>query len=80
LKNGDYAAASAEKSTIENQKRAERKERSESAEEWNPQYFEKVDGDNVYGELNAQICSNSKYKYQEQDGFSWVHKDYSVKQ
>ncbi|KAH8555855.1 hypothetical protein BGW37DRAFT_478828 [Umbelopsis sp. PMI_123] len=79
LKTGDYMAASTEKSLIENQKRAERKERSESGEEWNPEFFVKVDGDTVYGELNAQICGNSNYKYQEQDGFSWVSKEYSAK-
>lgn len=76
---GDYAAASTEKSLIENQKRAERKDRQESGEEWHPEYFVKVDGDKVYGELNEQLTANSKHKYQEQDGFSWVYKDY-VKQ
>ncbi|KAG2180837.1 hypothetical protein INT43_008416 [Umbelopsis isabellina] len=76
---GDYAAASTEKSLIENQKRAERKDREVSGEEWHPEYFVKVDGDKVYGELNEQLAANSKHKYQEQDGFSWVYKDY-VKQ
>ncbi|CEG72427.1 hypothetical protein RMATCC62417_07988 [Rhizopus microsporus] len=63
LRAGDYATASAEKSAIENQQRALRKERQEANQTWTPRYFKSVKGEEIYGDLREKIISKADSKF-----------------
>lgn len=63
LKSGDYAVASAEKSAIENQQRALRKERETTNEVWVPAHFKKVTGPDIYGDLREKIIAKADSKF-----------------
>ncbi|KAI8889674.1 Oxysterol-binding protein [Backusella circina FSU 941] len=76
LKAGDYATASAEKSTIENQQRALRKEREMSQQTWMPRYFVSVqDGEEVYGKLRDEIIEKADISFIDTMGEGgWLYK------
>ncbi|KAI8991896.1 hypothetical protein BDF20DRAFT_70299 [Mycotypha africana] len=63
LKAGDYQTASIEKSIVENNQRALRKEREEKGEEWKPVYFEETTSVELFGELKDLIIINSNNKF-----------------
>ncbi|RUS23571.1 hypothetical protein BC938DRAFT_474939 [Jimgerdemannia flammicorona] len=68
----DYSTASAEKSKIENQQRAERKGRAEKGERWKPTFFAWVEPDPVYTMLDEQIERKTKDKHADLGKASWV--------
>lgn len=75
LKSGDYAVASAEKSAIENQQRALRKERETSNEVWVPAHFTKVTGQDIYGDLREKIIAKADSKFIDTMGEGgWMYK------
>ncbi|KAI8891442.1 Oxysterol-binding protein [Backusella circina FSU 941] len=75
LKSGDYAAASTEKSAIENHQRALRKEREASAETWVPKHFAAVKGEEIYGNLREEIIEKADSKFIDTMGEGgWVFK------
>ncbi|KAI8997706.1 hypothetical protein BDB01DRAFT_772046 [Pilobolus umbonatus] len=63
LRVGDYATASTEKSVIENQQRAARKERDANKDKWSPVYFKSVPGEDIYGELRTQLMKKADSKF-----------------
>lgn len=63
LKVGDYATASAEKSSIENQQRTLRKEREQTSTKWEPSYFKAVEGHEIYGDLREKIIAKADAKF-----------------
>lgn len=63
LKSGDYATASAEKSAIENEQRAIRKEREANNETWTPAHFQQVKGEEIYGDLRQKIIDLADPKF-----------------
>ncbi|KAI8393862.1 uncharacterized protein BYT42DRAFT_552493 [Radiomyces spectabilis] len=77
LKAGDYPKASAEKSIIENEQRALRKERENNNESWEPQYFKAISGKEEYGDLREQILAKSDHKFVDTMGGEggWVYRD-----
>ncbi|KAF7732116.1 Oxysterol binding protein [Apophysomyces ossiformis] len=76
LKTGDYATASTEKSVIENQQRALRKERQENNETWEPKYFRAISGEELYGKLREQILAKSDGKFVDTMGDSgWLYRE-----
>lgn len=75
LKSGDYAVASAEKSAIENQQRALRKERETTGEVWVPAHFNKVSGEDIYGDLREKIIAKADSKFIDTMGEGgWMYK------
>lgn len=71
LKAGDYATASAEKTRIENEQRAIRKERGDE-QTWQPKYFEKLPSADLFGDLKNFITIYSNNKFVNTfDEFSW---------
>ncbi|KAG0169622.1 Oxysterol binding protein [Apophysomyces sp. BC1034] len=75
LKASDYATASAEKSVIENQQRALRKERQINNESWEPKHFKAISGEELYGNLRNQILAKSDSKFVDTMGDSgWLHR------
>ncbi|KAI7888520.1 uncharacterized protein EV154DRAFT_517289 [Mucor mucedo] len=75
LKSGDYAVASAEKSAIENQQRALRKERETTGEVWVPAHFTKVAGEDIYGDLREKIVAKADSKFIDTMGEGgWMYK------
>jgi hypothetical protein len=75
LKSGDYAAASAEKSAIENAQRQLRKDRETSEETWLPQHFKAVDGTEIYGDLREKIIIKADSKFIDTMGEGgWMYK------
>ncbi|KAI9486570.1 MAG: hypothetical protein EXX96DRAFT_549590 [Benjaminiella poitrasii] len=76
LKLGDYATASIEKSLIENQQRALRKEREEKKEKWTPKYFASVSGEDIYGDLRKNIIEKADSKFIDTMGEGgWMFKE-----
>ncbi|KAI8969052.1 hypothetical protein BDF20DRAFT_142295 [Mycotypha africana] len=63
LKSGDYATASTEKTWIENQQRALRKERETKDEKWTPAHFASVEGEELYDNLREQIKAKAGSKF-----------------
>lgn len=61
IKSGDYSAASAEKTNIENQQRRLCQERGEEA--WKPKYFEESTSSELFGDLKDLIIKNSNNKF-----------------
>lgn len=76
LKSGDYATASAEKSQIENQQRALRKEREAANESWTPKHFVSVTGEQIYGDLREKIIAKADSKFIDTMGEGgWMYKE-----
>ncbi|KAK4514525.1 uncharacterized protein ATC70_002123 [Mucor velutinosus] len=71
LKAGDYATASAEKTRIENEQRAIRRERGDE-DTWQPKYFEKLSSAELFGDLKDFITIYSNNKFVNTfDEYSW---------
>lgn len=76
LKAGDYATASSEKSAIENQQRALRKERETSETKWVPKHFNSVNGEAIYGDLREKIIARADSKFIDTMGEGgWMYKE-----
>lgn len=76
LKAGDYATASSEKSAIENQQRALRKERETSETKWEPKHFNSVSGEAIYGDLREKIIARADSKFIDTMGEGgWMYKE-----
>lgn len=76
LKAGDYATASTEKSTIENQQRALRKERETANDKWIPRHFTSVEGEAIYGDLREKIIQKADSKFIDTMGEGgWMFKE-----
>lgn len=69
INKGDTNTAGVEKGNIENQKRAERKEREEKGETWEPTYF-KWQQDSIVSGLADQLHTETKYKAEHEH---WVY-------
>lgn len=79
LKVGDYMTASTEKSAIENEQRALRKERAEKNETWKQEYFVSKSGEEIYGDLREKILSKSDNRFVDTMGAEsgWLYKEHS---
>lgn len=76
LKAGDYATASTEKSLIENEQRALRKERATANQNWEPAHFTKVTGETIYGNLREKIIAKADSKFIDTMGEGgWMFKE-----
>ncbi|ORX49923.1 hypothetical protein DM01DRAFT_1308799 [Hesseltinella vesiculosa] len=73
IRQGDTATASAEKSKIENQKRAELAERQASSTEWSPVYFRWQDPEPHVQALQRMLQSVVKAKYDPATNGNWVY-------
>lgn len=62
IRNNDMVLAGTEKSVIENQKRAEQKEREDKGVKWEPQYFKWVDNEPQVDKLRKMLSQVVKYK------------------
>lgn len=62
IRNNDMVLAGTEKSVIENQKRAEQKEREDKGLKWEPQYFKWVDNEPQVDKLRKMLSQVVKYK------------------
>ncbi|KAG2187143.1 hypothetical protein INT44_004813, partial [Umbelopsis vinacea] len=72
---GDVTKASEEKTKIENKQRAEKKERDEANQQWQPQYFTWVEQDPVYSALEQMATKVIKSKHTDvSPGGSWIYK------
>ncbi|OZJ04858.1 hypothetical protein BZG36_02620 [Bifiguratus adelaidae] len=71
---GDYQLASAEKSKLENGKRAERKAREGRGEKWTPALFEDVEDDEELRALQEVVTVTLKGKIRDTVGRGWVAK------
>ncbi|KAI9499678.1 hypothetical protein BDB00DRAFT_12265 [Zychaea mexicana] len=80
LKAGDYMTASAEKSAIENEQRALRKERAEKNETWIPKHFNNKTGEAIFGDLREKILAQSDSKFVDTMGAEsgWLYKDFET--
>ncbi|KAI9020715.1 hypothetical protein CLU79DRAFT_755165 [Phycomyces nitens] len=79
LRAGDYMTASAEKSLIENQQRAARKERAEAKQTWEPKFFTAAPGNQSYGDLREKILAKSDSKFVDTMGDgAWLYKGSEV--
>jgi hypothetical protein len=72
---GDVNKAGEEKTKIENKQRAEKKERDEANQQWQPQYFNWVEQDPVYSTLEQMATKVVKSKHTDvSPGGSWIYK------
>lgn len=76
IRNNDMVLAGTEKSVIENQKRAEQKEREDKGLKWEPQYFKWVDNEPQVDKLRKMLSQVVKYKDDATNrNGNWVFKD-----
>lgn len=80
LRAGDYMTASNEKSAIENEQRALRKERAEKNETWTPEHFVAKSGEEIYGNLRERMLAKCDSKFVDTMGAEsgWLFKDVST--
>lgn len=74
IRNNDTSLVSKEKSIIENQKRAEKKQREEQGLEWKPAHFEWVENEPTIEKLQTMLNKVVKSKHQSSGYGNWVFK------
>lgn len=80
IRNNDTALVGKEKSLIESQKRAEKKEREEKGIEWKPAHFEWVENEPTIEKLQTMLNKVVKSKHQQSGYGNWVFKDTKSKE
>lgn len=77
IRNNDNALAAKEKSLIENQKRAEQKEREEKGVKWEPKYFKWVENEPIVENLQSMLNKVVTYRGDPiitRNNGNWVYK------